>query len=316
MVRSAKAVNSAPKSTFRQNRRQSRSLLFVTALLSALAITTWGNPDFRPAWRVEPVGHWDDNLSFFSDLSSRSKADPLAWIMDPNWARDRKFEYERMAHEYEFRQRYHLSNLQLELEQARKLRDFSAGVIDQLRIQNFVRERDRATGYLRKSIRIDLTGKGVLQRSAVMAGVLLAVGTGTPVPARLSESTELTAYLNAPYRMTYLQLRSPVLDSTLTYVGDSANPNLPFELPPEMKPPEWVKRGELYTVRASRGLPIWSLGTSLMYGGSSYMVTSTLSKQITPQLSAAIDASIPAHPEKSASKDPTQTIHFDYKLSF
>jgi len=316
MLRPETAVNPARKPASRRQRRKSRSLLFVAALLSALAITSWGNPDLRPSWRTESAVQWDENLSFLSDVSPRNKADPLASIMDPVWARDRQIEYDRMARDYEFRQRYHLTNPQLDREQAQRFRDFSSEIFNQIRIQNFLRQRDRATGYLRRKIRIDLSGDSPLQRSAMVAGLLLAVGTGTPVPARLGEGTELTAYLNAPYHMTYLQLRSPVLDSTLTYVGDPSNPNLPFELPPEMRPPEWVNRGELYTMRASRGLPFWGLGTTLIYGGSSYMVTSTLSKQITPHLSAALDASIPADREKSASKDLTKTIHFDYKMNF
>ncbi|MBL7715211.1 MAG: hypothetical protein JNL01_07050 [Bdellovibrionales bacterium] len=131
-----------------------------------------------------------------------------------------------------------------------------------------------------------------------------AISIGQPVVVNVNKNVRVFARTEVHNQAFDFRMASPAIESRLAFNAtapiNAANPN-----------------NERYQLAVGRPLPVWALRSDLVYGGSSAMVTASLTKQIAPNLTATLksekDSGLSQLPRF---RSPQESLTVDYQFRF
>lgn len=260
--------------------------------------------NLRPSWSQQPLlvtPSIDANVSYLNSLDLIPETDLNASLLSANKSRELRQEFESLERSYELRRHAGLTTLDEDAAQYALRAQLANKVKNEVRIQQVRKGTRRARTWVMNEI----------PRSLQVAAAVAAVSTGQPIEQSLSEDTHLVASANVPYMSSYVQMTSPMVNTTLSVAG---TPTSSAKLLGQPRP-DWFQNSERVYLTMNRPLPVWDLGAGVAYGGTSSTVSTSLSKQLAPNLDAAVSHRMPVE-DTSSLLVPEDTFQIQYKLTF
>lgn len=278
-------------------------LVSIITVDAGAAVKTKTQPLLKPAWSNGEVLQQEANLSFLSDVQAREEAELTSDdLIDPKKSQELRTEYDVVSRQFELQRNFQSGAGTPEREEYRWASAFSMKAIGEIRNTQLRKFRQ-----FHKLFLGDFFLKGPLSVALAIA----AAGTGAPFKGELAPDARVTAFANLPHQTTYVELGSPWLNGSFSYYGGPHATLGSWAA----GPPDYISRSERYRFSLSRTLPVWNLGSDVVYGGSSNTVTASVSKRITPHLSAAVASRHPVDSSSTISK-AEETVRMEYKVSF
>lgn len=257
----------------------------------------------RPSWADPRVCQSTPNGTYLSDTDSAIDfTDPVlrGRLMGEKQAGAIRQEYELANREYELRRMHGQFGFQRERAYGNRVSgigsSIASGVRDAQIRERVWSEKDQARmrGHLKDAAESE-TGRSVAGPIAVIT-TLTAVSTGEPVQLKLQDDAEVIARTDVRTKSGALQLHSQLFDTNIGY-NDVQN--------------------ERYRLSLGRPLPVWGLHSGLAYGGSSNLISASLSKEIFANLIATLNSSHLANTSRfDANRPAEESLLLNYQLRF
>lgn len=256
-------------------------------------------PDLSPAW-IDSYKVWsgradlsNPNWSYLQsrnapDLADDPVAGQIGSLIDEGHARAWRQQYDDMNRDYEQRRQAGLSNPTLEQAHQDVVSRFSNGVLDNIEKRKLQEGGDQAVHVIGK----DETARTVLAPGAVVASVWI----GRPISLRMTEDAKFSFRTSIRDHLSQIELHSPILYGSFEFhplAPDSYtlinSTNVDFGQMMDFN--HLADFGsEKYQLKLVRAVPFVDMSSSVLYGSSSNVVASSLSKQLTPHLAAVVDS--------------------------
>lgn len=302
----------------------SRALIAVAAFGCAIALSAppaEAKRPRRPAVKLRP--EWSSphrlartpNLSYFSAPNPtrfRARgADVLDRVFqDPVASREFRNRFERLQSEYESRDVSGYGAVNAERQYLERV----AGLRDEA-MRKFQGDLGRRQG--RKLTR-RLQNEGAIESIGIPGQVLAAaagLSLGRPLRLRFGDSAQLFWRSQIQRRTGTVLLRHRLFDSQVDYWGRNADTLDGFDA----QDLAWFNpdgRPERYRVRVSRHIPLFDLDSAVIYGGTTQMVSASVSKRFTDQISAELSTSRATMGDPRMRGIEQESVKLLYSLSF
>jgi hypothetical protein len=305
--------------------------------------------NLQPKWvteyqvRTGASGGQNPNGSFLnntqsSHLRDRFQDDVQGMVLDRNQALVWRQQLEDLNRDYEMRSRAGLSNQYLLQAHTGQVAGFNNSVLDSLERRTLEQSGNRATAI---AIRND-----VIRTAATPAVVVAGVYIGKPIPLRVGEESRFNLRTDFRNGVGSLEFLSPSggQNSRLSLSTDFRNNVGAFEVSSPIASGNFIYRPaapasrdyasspgdigtmmamgntvdfsqERYQLTVARGIPIFDLSSSLLYGSSSNAVAGSLSKSLTNNLTLVVD-SIRLLTPYDASRSTEEKVRLRYDIRF
>jgi hypothetical protein len=247
------------------------------------------------------------NVSYLSDVNQQwvsPEAELLGKVFDSKNSDQLRFRYERMMQQYELRHVQQFGSLNVEQNHVSRMHDLTTDAVHNVRARHVRKQAEKLQAIAEKQ-----PGFRSVREPLSVAAAVAAIYNGHPIQLSLGfMDSNMSAATNFPQQKANLTLESPLLKSSLDFSGNSpVNPDgLNFDP---------TQRGERYKVSLSRAIPIWDLQSGLSYGGTSNLITASLSKQLSPNLRAELGSTRGAT-DLSTSVPEQETVKLFYAIQF
>lgn len=274
---------------------------------------TIGTPLFagtnvRPAWSdsnyiitEKPNSSWLDELG----PSGYEQHGPLSDLMDKKTASQMRQKFQDLNRDYELRSQYGLMNGAAYQEQQGRMQGFSQQMMSSVAAH----ETAIHQGDLQKAV--DRAPE--LKSAAAVGYGAVALYSGKPFHVRVTDDMLVQASTSLRQRTAAMGMTSSIVNA-----GVSVNLMNPQTYDP-MTPPtlDPSLNGERYKVSVSRNVPFLGITSQVAYGATSNTVTASVSRALTPNLTAVVD-SIHSAPSGNLAGGPMneQTLRILYGVTF
>lgn len=282
---------------------------------------------FRPSWssHYQVTGratlNRQPNLTYLSNRTRTrnliSATGPLSeqldTFFDPGQAAGWRKQFEAMSETHERRRNAGLGSPTDEASYQGSIHSFRNGV-----------EEETKKYYLRRG---EVLGSGMVRRHPftqplLLPGIILTgVYIGKPINWRFAAESQFSFRTSIRDRLGQIELRSPLLYGSFEVHPDASDRYTLFGSPgvdfgKAMDFNHVVDfEGERYQFKVARALPYVDLNSFVLYGSSSNTVTGSVSKQLTPSLSAAVDSVYYLTPYAS-DHSSEERVRLKYSVSF
>lgn len=269
----------------------------------------------KPEWASQRQLARQTNLSYLADQERQARLSKEAALLDQLFA-DRKttleyrYRYERIQREFEAREAYHYGGVSLETDYLNKMGRLRDDAVKRFPGDATKRQGKILTNRAQKSGAVEEIGVPG-QALAVAAGVSL----GKPLSVRFSDSTHLYLRSMLQKQTAVVQFSTPLFESRVDYAGrnsdslDSYDPQDRTVWHPE-------SRRERYRLRLSRNIPGVDMNSALIYGGTTQLMSASLSKQLTPQIRAEVATSHATTSDPRAQGIEQESVSLLYDVRF
>jgi hypothetical protein len=280
----------------------------------------------KPSWarQYQLTGRADlerqPNLVYLNDRQrNQSIADPdllteqLETLFDPGQAAEWRTRYQSMSFQYERRRQAGLSTPADDAAYIHAVGSMR-GDIEQ-KTKNYQLKQSEGTAI--RVVRRNPYVKPLAAPGVILAGFYI----GKPVNLRLSSESRFTFRTSIRDRLGQIELHSPFIywlfevhpqaSQQYTLLG---NPAVDFGK--AMNFDHVVDfESERYQLKVARHLPFVDLNSFVLYGSSSNTLTGSISKQLTPSISAAVDSVYYLTPY-AADRSMEERVRLKYSISF
>jgi hypothetical protein len=276
-----------------------RALILIAAFGSAMALSATPaeakrhrrpTVKLRPDWASAQQVARTPNLSYLSSVNpTRFRAREVEMLdrvfEDPVVSREFRHRFERLQSEYESRDvsAYGAVNAERQyLERVARLRDEA--------MRKFQADLGRRQG---RRLTRRLKNEGAIEKIGTPGQVLAAaagLSLGRPLRLRFGDSAQLFWRSQIQRRTGTVLLRHQLFDSQVDYWGRNADTLDGFSA----QDLAWFNpdgRPERYRVKVSRHVPFFDLDSAVIYGGTTQMVSASLTKRFTDEVSAEFSTS-------------------------
>lgn len=198
------------------------------------------------------------------------------FIINASTAKGLREEFERMNNDYETKQNYDLATDQDHRDYFKRSSDFTQNVLRVI----FSYQMTEGMQKVEKRSEEIRTFKRVKQQ---VQSVARAVTQGS-VQASVAPQFTFGSKVNLPQEKGNVWMRSPIVNGDLDV---RAGEGWSYD-PVTMQKLTDKGIGERYSVAFSRNIPVFDMNSALTYGGTTTKMTTSVSKQITKNLSAEV----------------------------
>jgi hypothetical protein len=196
-------------------------------------------------------------------------------VFDHQMSCQMKQQFEDMTRQYEYRKLYKLTTVYEDQQHLENVSNFSRNAVDSFQNFHFQRGLQDAQGKLEKTEFAQTAKKPI----GIMVGAA-AIYTGRPMRFRALQS-RFEARTDVRNRRGSLGVQSPWFHGGVEYADIAERGNV-LDVTQTEERARW---------NIARGIPILDVNCGLSYGVTTQTATASLSKQLTPNLSAVVDSS-------------------------
>lgn len=298
------------------------AVVLLGALLSSGAAHAEDLANLRPAW-LESYQIWsgradlgNPNLSYLQNPKSQVIADgpvvnQFGSLIDDKRAGALRQQYDDLNRDYDQKQRAGLANSTVEQAHQGAVTGFSNGVLDDIEKRKLQDTGDKAANIIVSGA--DQTTKTIMTPGVVVAGVYV----GKTVNVRMTDDSHFSFRTSLRDKLGQIELHSPILYGSFEFHPQAPDSytlinsgNVDFGHMMDFN--HLADFGaERYQFKVVRSVPFLDMSSSVLYGSSSNVVASSLSKQLTPHLAAVVDSVYYLTPY-----DPDHTIEERVRLRY
>lgn len=249
------------------------------------------------------------NASFMASLSQSEQLKDKSMkdqIMDKKLADELRLKYLDVNRQYDIRKEHHLIGREEERNHQDQVHDFARHVVNELK-NHHIREQSSKAAKAVDNSEVLSAAKVPVQ---VAAGAV-AIYHGAPVNLKLSDETRVKLRTVVPDQRGDVELRTPVLSSSVNFNGKMRQD--PYQLGVPVDPTRVEDR---YRFSVGRGIPLLDLQSGLSYGMTSRLITGSVSKQLTDNLSCVVDKTKQLGPDQSSAYNGQESVKILYGMTF
>lgn len=237
------------------------------------------------------------NCSILSETSVTTTpgAPKTLQFVDSKKALEMQQRYQDLNRTYELKQAYGLNTAADEQAHSDDVHNFAHYVYGEVRSYETKTQGAR----IQANLEADPT-LSKAEKPAAFVGAGVSAYMGNPVKVKVSDDTKIQTITNVPHQNGQVALLSP-------YVTASVNVDLNGTDPSTGVTPE------RYRLNMSRSLNIWDLSSGVSYLGTSACLDTSISKRITPNLSASVDRFQQMNQDRGANN---ATVSLNYGIHF
>lgn len=203
--------------------------------------------------------------------------------------------YQDMNRNYEMKQNYGIATAADEQSHADDVHNFAHYVYGELRGYQAQTNGQR----IQDNVEADPT-LSVIEKPVSFIGAGVSMYQGNAVKMKVTDDTKIQANANVPHQNGQVAVISPYVTASVNVDLNGTDPNTGIT-------------PERYRVNMSRSLPIWNLTSGVSYLGTSACVDTSISKNITRNLSASVDRYQQMYQDRGPNN---ATISLNYGIHF
>ena len=287
-------------------RTKQRKNIWIVSLLFLSAVS---QASLRPTW-MKSSDFTTENETFLSNLKKDCQKESEVDLITDMRAQAMRQSYDDMVRDFEFKDRYSITDLTSQYIANGQKNEFSRSVFGEVR--SF--QRTEYVGRFKSQVKRDESLKFLTIPILVAATVASAYG-GKPIMADLNLASEVDLHAESVIneKKAKVFLRSPVVDSAIHVQAGSpsslTNPVQPLAL-------DLAARDERYRFSVSKSINSIRLTPGLEYGSTSSTVSASLSKELAPHLQCTVETIRPVDGGQLSQSSGQERVRFGYALQF
>ncbi len=278
------AVASVEKSTKVSRRRTKRSIERV----------------YSPNWADPKICQNSPNQSFLVDTDqSVDFSDPLlsGKMVTDKKALSFRQQFELANQGYELRRSQGQSNFQTEISYRDQMNQLGGSFFDEVKNAQ-IRDRfwdEKTQAKVRRGAKEAAEGS-LLKKPVAVLATMAAISTGQPLEVELEQDMSFFARTDVRTKSGELRLMTPLVNTKVGYA---------------------TTQNERYSLSMGRSLPVWNLHSDVTYGGSSNLVSASLSKELLENLVCRLNSSRATTTNRIDSSLPAEeSLSVNYQVRF
>jgi hypothetical protein len=261
---------------------------------------------FKPSWLANYEvwrPHADLSVPNYSYLQNRNVnlvddpvVDQFDSLMNARRAAEWRQQYDDINRDYDQKQRAGLNNPTVEQAHEGAVAGFSNGVRDEIQSQKLAAMQDQAGSRVVTAVEKNKVAQVAMLPGAVVAGVYMGIWVGKSINLKVTDDTHFSFRTSLRDKLGQIELHSPILYSSFEF-HQQAPDNYALIAPTNVDFGEVMNlshivdfQDEKYQFKVARNVPYVDLDSSVLYGSSSNVVASSLTKHLTTHLAAAVDS--------------------------
>ncbi|OFZ82095.1 MAG: hypothetical protein A2583_11995 [Bdellovibrionales bacterium RIFOXYD1_FULL_53_11] len=283
----------------------------ITVAAVCFPLVSLGAPDISPAWSLNPADPAASTNAMLFSTVNRKDPGFNEWIIAPDQAVGMKRSYEDMVRPYEDRARYRLMDPRERREYNDRVQSFTKDSLNRIRAYQVGENLKK----FRKEAEKDPI-VSVLKKPVAAAFLVYAVYNGQPVDVKIAKDTKLIGKTNIADKRGGIAVESPVINTSVDFVPEAPLDRNPFAPDPALKASKWNE--ERYRVGVNRSIPVVDVRTGVAYGVTTSTLTTSVSRQVVPNLTCSVDVARNLKYERASEKGKKgeETVRLEYGIRF
>ncbi len=255
---------------------------------------------FRPTWADPKICQNSPNQSFLSDTEqSVNFSDPIfsGKLVTDKKALSFRQRFELANQGYELRRSQGQNGFQTEIDYRDQMNQIGGSFFDEVKNAQ-IRDRfwdEKTQSKVRREAK-EAAKDSVLKQPVAVLATMAAISTGQPLEVQLERDMSFFARTDVRTKSGELRLMTPLVNTKVGYA---------------------TTQNERYSLAMGRSLPVWNLHSDVTYGGSSNLVSASLSKELLENLVCRLNSSRATTTNRIDSSLPAEeSLSVNYQVRF